>query len=91
VRHPKAAHISTRQRRSHASVSLSAYKTTKGADHGALSNSRFLFGDGSEFIVERSAAEVRLGLGLEADPTDVGAPEVEVDVKILCANAPLWS
>jgi len=47
--------------------------------------------DGSEFIVERCSAEVRGGLGVDAGSTGVGTAEVEVDVKILCANAPLWS
>src|SRR5215813_5514184 len=45
--------------------------------------------DGSEFIVKRCSAEVRGGLGVDADPTAVAVSEVEV--KILCANAPLWS
>jgi len=47
--------------------------------------------DGSEFIVKRCSAEVRGGLGIDAGPTGVGTAEVEVDVKILCADAPLWS
>jgi hypothetical protein len=45
--------------------------------------------DGSEFIVERCATEVRSGLAAGAGPGGVGAPEVEVDVKIFGANTPL--